>query len=465
MTTQAELNRLLKPHGQQHLTAFWDELPDRRKQTLAEGIAEIDFDLIARLYRDKGGRHDVRALLEGATSPPAFRLDADKNRFTSEEARACGRGSLRAGQVGVLLVAGGQGTRLGFPHPKGMFPIGPISGKSLFQIHLEKVVALARRHGVAVPLYIMTSPATHAETVECLAENDRFGLPEEDLTIFCQGTMPAVDASTGRILLADRDRVFTSPDGHGGMLAALKRSGALAQMIQRGIRHLFYFQVDNPAVDICRPEFLGYHLLSQSELSTQVVAKTDPGERVGNVVRVGGRLQVIEYSDLPDEAAGRREADGSLSLWAGSIAVHAMDVEFLQRMAERTDVLPFHYAQKKVPHVDAGGRHVEPSEPNAIKFERFIFDLIPMAEGAIVVEVDPRRDFIPLKNAPGERQDTPDWVKNGMAALHAEWLREAGAEVDPGVVVEISPLFALDARELAEKVPAGTRVTADRYFC
>ncbi|NQT40838.1 MAG: UDPGP type 1 family protein [Planctomycetes bacterium] len=465
MTTQAELNRLLEPHGQQHLTAFWDELSDRRKQTLAEGIAEIDLDLIAQLYRDKGGRHDVRALLEGATSPPAFRLDADKNRFTIEEARARGTEALRAGQVGVLLVAGGQGTRLGFPHPKGMFPIGPISGKSLFQIHLEKVVALARRHGVAVPLYIMTSPATHAETVEYLAENDRFGLPEEDLTIFRQGTMPAVDASTGRILLADRDRVFASPDGHGGMLAALKRSGALAEMIRRGIRHLFYFQVDNPAVDICRPEFLGYHLLSQSELSTQVVAKTDPGEKVGNVVRVGDRLQVIEYSDLPDEAAQRREADGSLSLWAGSIAVHAMDVEFLRRMAERTDVLPFHYAQKNVPHVDAGGRHVEPTERNAIKFERFIFDLIPLAEGAIVVEVDPRRDFIPLKNAPGERQDTPDWVKNGMTALHAEWLREAGAEVDPGVVVEISPLFALDAGELAEKVPAGTRVTADRYFC
>ena len=226
-------------------------------------------------------------------------------------------------------MAGGQGTRLGFDHPKGMFPIGPLSGKTLFQIHVEKIVAAGRRYGVRIPLYLMTSPATHEETVAFFAAHDRFGLPAEDLIVFCQGTMPAVDAQTGRVLLEAPGRIAASPDGHGGMLAALDRSGALADIERRGIRHLFYFQVDNPLVDICGREFSGYHLLAQSEFSTQVIAKRDPLERVGNVVQVDGRLMVIEYSDLPEEAANRRNADGSLRIWAGSIAVHVMDTALL----------------------------------------------------------------------------------------------------------------------------------------
>ena len=270
-----------------------------------------------------------------AEPPPAFRLDAAQNPFTPQQARQRAEESLRAGEFGAILVAGGQGTRLGFDHPKGMFPIGPLSGKTLFQIHVEKIVAAGRRYGVRIPLYLMTSPATHEETVAFFAAHDRFGLPEEDLIVFCQGTMPAVDAQTGRVLLEAPGRIAASPDGHGGMLAALDRSGALDDIERRGIRHLFYFQVDNPLVDICGREFVGYHLLAGSEFSTQVIAKRDPLERVGNVVQVDGRLMVIEYSDLPDEAAKRRNADGSLAIWAGSIAVHVMDAALLRRLAER----------------------------------------------------------------------------------------------------------------------------------
>ena len=400
-----------------------------------------------------------------AEPPPAFRLDTAQNPFTPQQARKRAEESLRAGEFGAILVAGGQGTRLGFDHPKGMFPIGPLSGKTLFQIHVEKIVAAGRRYGVRIPLYLMTSPATHEETVAFFAAHDRFGLPEEDLIVFCQGTMPAVDAQTGRVLLAAPGRIAASPDGHGGMLAALDRSGALDDIERRGIRHLFYFQVDNPLVDICGREFVGYHLLAQSEFSTQVIAKRDPLERVGNVVQVDGRLMVIEYSDLPEEAAQRRNADGSLAIWAGSIAVHVMDTALLAAAGRRRPSgLPFHIAEKKVAHVDAAGRRIEPAEPNAIKFERFIFDLMPSAQNAIVVEVDPARAFAPLKNASGAKADTPESVRAQMAALHREWLRQAGATVDDEVVVEISPLYALDAEELAAKIRPGTRITQADVF-
>ena len=459
-----ELFVIVSPYGQEHLLAFWDRLDADRRESLARQIRAIDWALIQRLHCSRDAQADVRRLVEQAGPPPAFRLQTSENRFTPREARDRGRQAIAAGHLGVVVVAGGQGTRLGFEHPKGMFPIGPVSRRSLFQVHVEKILAAGRLYGVRIPLLVMTSPATHDETVEFFARHDRFGLAEEDLRFFCQGTMPAVDAATGKVLLEKPDRLALSPDGHGGMLAALAGSGALDDLGRRGIRQLFYLQVDNPLVDVCAPEFVGYHLLSGSEMSTQVIAKRDPLERVGNVVQVRGRLMVIEYSDLPDEIARRRNPDGSLAIWAGSIAVHVIDRGLLGRMADRADALPFHIAQKRVAYVDSAGRRIEPEEPNAIKFERFIFDLIPWAHNAIVVEVDPAEGFAPLKNASGHRQDTPETVKAQMAALHRSWLRRAGVDVADGVDVEISPLWALDADELAGRTRPGTRVSKPMYF-
>jgi UDP-N-acetylglucosamine/UDP-N-acetylgalactosamine diphosphorylase len=460
-----ELLVLLARHGQEHLLGFWDQIDRAQRQSLARQIRAIDFALVQRLYQCRDNQSDFRQLAGRASSPPAFRLPPAQNRFKQQQACQRGRQALAAGQLGVILVAGGQGTRLGFPHPKGMFPIGPVSGRSLFQVHVEKIIARARRHGVSIPLCVMTSPTTHDETAEFFARHGRFGLAAEDLTIFCQETMPAVDAATGKILLERPDSVATSPNGHGGMLAALAESGALDQIARRGIRDLFYFQVDNPLVDVCAAEFIGYHLLSGSELSTQVIAKRGPFDKVGNVVQVDEKLMVIEYSDLPDDVAQRRQPDGSLSIWAGSIAVHVMATAMLRRLADRADALPFHLARKSVAYVDAGGRTVEPAGPNAIKFERFIFDLMPWAANAIVVEVDPTEGFAPLKNASGSEDDTPEAVKAQMAAQHRRWLRQAGAQVADDVDVEISPLYALDAQELAEKIEPGTRVTQPTFFC
>lgn len=455
----------LRPFGQQHLVAFWDRLDNVQRRRLAAEIAAIDFALVARLVAEAPSADMVRALAARAKSPPAIRLGHAQNRFSSSEARQRGQAALAQGEIGAMLVAGGQGSRLGFSHPKGMYPIGPVSGKTLFQLHAEKVRAVSRRYGALIPLYVMTSPATHEATVEFFQRHRNFGLGSEEVVIFCQGTMPAVDAATGKILLEQPDHVALSPDGHGGMLAAAARARIFDDCRRRGIEHLFYFQVDNPLVDVCGPEFLGYHLLAASEMTTQVIAKRFPTERVGNVVEVEGRLYVIEYSDLPDDVAERRGPDGSLLLWAGSIAVHAFSVAFLERMAAQADSLPFHRARKKVPYVDlATGTVVHPAEANAIKFERFIFDLMPAARNALVVEVDAARQFAPLKNASGQGQDTPESVRAQMAALYAEWLEQAGVTVDRGVPVEISPLWALDAEEVVRRTVGPRRITQPTYF-
>lgn len=464
MASKEELLAVLSPHKQEHLVRFWDQLAQPQQQSLADEIGRIDLALLDRLFHQPDRAGEIRALADRATEPPSFHLGDPSNRISPQDARARGQEALRSGEVAVMLVAGGQGTRLGFDGPKGTYRIGPVSGHTLFQIHAEKILATAQRYGRPVPLCLMTSPATHQPTIDFFQEHARFGLPESDLRAFCQGTMPAVDAATGKVLLDQPDRLALSPDGHGGMLAAFKQSGVLDELRSRGIKYLFYFQVDNPLVAICDPEFLGYHLLSGSELSSQVVRKKTPLDRVGNVVQVDGRLHVIEYSDLPEEVARRCNTDASLVVWAGSIAVHAMDLAFLDRMAVTAAGLPFHVARKKVPYVDDAGRRVEPPQENAIKFERFIFDLLPSAANAIVVEVDAREHFAPLKNASGKKEDTPESVKAQLSALHRGWLRQAGTRVPDDVPVEISPLFALDAEQTAAKIGPATQVTAPTYF-
>ncbi len=294
------LLEILRPYGQEHLLAFWEQLDPPQRESLARQIEAIDFPLLRRLYEARGRQADMADLAARAEPPPAFRLDPAGNPFTPQQARQRGIEALRAGELGVILVAGGQGTRLGFDRPKGMFPIGPISAKSLFQIHVEKIVAAGRRYGVRIPLYLMTSPATHEDTAAFFAEHGRFGLPEEDLFLFCQGTMPAVDArdrpgAVGRAgTTRPQSRRPRRPVGRARPAAA-----HLDEIERRRIRHLFYLQVDNPLVDICGREFVGLSPLGRLGVLHAGDRQARPAGAGGERGAGGRPAVVIEYSDLP----------------------------------------------------------------------------------------------------------------------------------------------------------------------
>jgi len=453
----------LEAHGQGDLRRFEEVLDEPARRRLEAEIAALDLDqldhLIATLVRADPAAAAVPLDLRAPRIWREHDLAADRRRA----AIAAGEQALRDGHVAVVLVAGGDGSRLGYDGPKGIYPIGPVSGASLFQIHAEKVRALSQRYGRTVPFLIMTGPANHERTAAFFAEHENFGL--EHLRLFVQGTMPAVDAS-GRILLAEPGRIALSPDGHGGLLAALDRSdggpSCLDELRELGVRTLFTFQVDNPLTIVADPLFVGLHRIEGAEMSTKVVEKTDPHERVGVVAEADGATRLIEYSDLPDELAERRAADGGLELRAGSIAIHLLELEFAARVARREGGLPFHRAWKKVATVDDKGHPVEPDEPNAFKFERFIFDALPLAEGTVVVmETSRQIEFEPLKNATGDA--SPDTVRAQLLALHRGWLEAAGAHLGRDadgspVAVEISPLWALDAMAVAD------RIEPDRVF-
>lgn len=503
MTIDDNLLATLKKHNQTHLIAFWEKLDPIQQKRLLNEIRSIDFDLMKRLYEGNEAHVDWAALAEKAEPPPAVRLedqisiksfdgipasaastsqrsfhstssnatttkqsvnDISDHIVTIEQAREAGEKAIRAGNVAMILVAGGQGTRLGFDLPKGMFRIGPLSGRTLFEMHIDRLRAVMKRYHVSIPLYIMTSPATDSRTRMFFSENDGFGLGSDQLRIFCQGTMPAIDASTGKILLSSPSEIALSPDGHGGLVAAMAAHGCLDDAADHGIEHFFYGQVDNPLVEICDPVLIGYHLLSGSQMTTQVVKKKTPLDRVGNVVSIDDRVQIIEYSDLPESVAKKRTPDGSLLLWAGNIAVHVFKRRFLESVQQSVSGLPFHRAKKSVSTIDGQGNPIQPSSPNAIKFERFVFDLLPLADVALVVEGDADRVFAPVKNAEGAATETPSATRRAISNLHRQMLEEGGGIIAPGVTVEVHPNWALDATDVREKVQGELKVDSDRYF-
>jgi UDP-N-acetylglucosamine/UDP-N-acetylgalactosamine diphosphorylase len=473
MLVDPSLRERLQKHEQAHLLKWWDELGDCARVRLQSEIASIDFEQLDRLI-------DALVQVDGIAPPPAelvqpidvVRLpQTDGERVVRRRVSEIGAEALAAGEVGVVLVAGGSGTRLGYEGPKGVFPIGPVSSASLFQIHAEKVVALGRRHGRTIPLYIMTSPENHEATSSFFEANNNFGL--EHVRLFTQGQMPAVDCATGKVLLASKDHVALSPDGHGGALAALAAPGAegapscLAEMRELGVRTLFYFQVDNPLARVADPAFIGLHRDVDAELSFKAVERLSPDEKMGVVVIVDGRPQVIEYSDLSPELASRRVFEGPLELWAGNVAIHVLERTFIERLVDEHR-LPFHRAIKKVPFVDDSGELARPAEPNAVKFEQFIFDALPLARRWTIVETERSCEFEPLKNAVGP--DSPATVHQRMSDQFGNWLELAGAAVprrpDGSVPfgIEISPLFALDATELKSKVEPGLVVERPLYL-
>jgi UDP-N-acetylglucosamine/UDP-N-acetylgalactosamine diphosphorylase len=459
------LRERLQRHGQDHMVGVVEGLGKAERKVFIRELERIDLAELLALY-DRREQKDALPERERIEPLPHPAIDASQR----EAFRTLGEQAFCRGEVAFLVVAGGQGTRLGFDYPKGMFPIGPVSKKPLFQLHAEKVLAVRRRFGAPIPLLIMTSPVTDAETRRFFAEHQNFGLPEKDVWYFCQGTMPAIDLATGRLLLEGPGRLCLSPNGHGGTITGLLDSGLFDRLEQNGIRTISYFQVDNPLTNLADFVFLGRHLSAKAEVSSKALPKTGPMEKVGNFLLVDGRCSMIEYSDLPDEWARETDDKGELKFWAGNPAIHLFDVAFLRQITREADRLPWHLARKKVPHLHENGTIVTPTDVNALKFERFIFDVLPCAERWTVLTTARQEEFAPVKNKNEDQVDCPATAKQMMNNLVAEWLGQAGVEIpkdakgNVALNLEISPLFALDAEELRAKLKGISSIEKDAYF-
>ncbi|MHC4790368.1 MAG: UTP--glucose-1-phosphate uridylyltransferase [Planctomycetota bacterium] len=455
--TLENVKKRLKKHNQSHLLAFWERLNTAQRRNLLAQIEELDFlkidDWVANFVK----------------KPPSFAVDADftpagfykaaagnaEQKHKYAQARELGEQLIRAGKVAAFVVAGGQGTRLGFDGPKGDFHISPVKNKALFQIFAETIAAVSQKYQAVCPWYIMTSPFNYAQTKEVFRSNNYYGLSEDDVFIFQQGTLPNFSFD-GKILLADKDRISCSPDGHGGCFEALQKSGALADMKRRGIEFLSYFQVDNPLVNFFDPLFIGLHALDEAEMSSKALIKKEPKEQFGNFCVIDGKLAVIEYSDLPEELAEKRNPDGSLFFGLGSIAIHIINTSFVEKVNTKNFSLPLHRAVKEIPHINENGEFVEPAEPNGIKLEKFVFDALSFASKSVILQTLRSEEFAPVKSAAGT--NSPQATRQKMVARTAGWLESAGVAVprtpDGSVdtLIEIAPSFALEKDDIKAKL-------------
>ncbi len=447
--------KLLARHGQEHLMQFADELDQTQKIELLDQVASLDWKLINRLIPEYVTSEPQIKLPDQILPPKVYPIHPTPE-LEAKYQKALERGEnlIAEHKVAAFTVAGGQGTRLNFDGPKGNVPATAVRNKTLFRVFAEQILAWQRRFNSVIPWYIMTSPANHQDTIDSFEKNDYFGLNKKDVMHFPQGMMPCFDQN-GKILLSSKSSLAMSPDGHGGSLRALYNSGAVDDMDRRGIEHISYFQVDNPLVKVIDPLFIGLQAVDNAEMSSKAVIKCQPLEKVGNFCLVNGKVTVIEYSDLPDELALQTRPDGQLLFEAGSIAIHVISRTFIERINEHGFSLPWHRAVKRVPYIDSTGNLVQPEKTNAVKLETFVFDALPLADTSIILGIDRDDEFAPIKNASGVDSLQSSQIMQIQRA--ARWMEKAGISVphkEDGSIdclIEISPLFALDDRELAQK--------------
>lgn len=448
--------QMLEKHNQGHILAFWPKLDGTTQESLLNQVASLDMDTVAQL-KTMLSANAAASRDEIAPAPVLDLKGADRN-----AAKSAGEAAIRAGRVGVILVAGGQGSRLGFEGPKGCYKIGPITDAPLFHVHARKILALEKKYNARIPLYIMTSDTNDAETRNFFKTHKYFGLSSDRVLFFVQGMWPALFPD-GRLVLEAPGRMFMSPDGHGGVLRALKERGMFDDMRRRNVETLFYFQVDNPLVEVADPVFIGIHESQNAEASIKVCAKRDAAEGLGVTVVRNGRNAIVEYTELTDEQKNAAGPDGKLRFLYGSVAIHVFSRAFLEQ--EANGRMPVHLAHKKVAFCDTNGNLVKPDKPNAFKFEKFIFDVLPDARRSVNLVFLREEEFSPVKNASGA--DSPETTRRDMMLKWARWFDACGIKVQrkpngtPAHKIEIDPCYALDADDLKRRLPKGFTVTGD----
>jgi len=439
MTPPPSLASTLAHYGQSHLLAHIDTLSAEARRAYEADLLKLDLEEVTGFYRrtTEAAPADEGRLDDRMTPVPA-ELHGAVTRTPLPVIRGYERQGLEAvatGKVAVLLLAGGQGTRLGVAYPKGMYDVGLPSGKTLYQLQAERILAVERLARGAcggegeVPWYIMTSEHTKEPTQQYFARHNHFGLRPQNLRVFEQGMLPCFSFD-GKIILEAPGKIASAPDGNGGLYRALRNWDILHDMASRGVEYVHVYCVDNILVKMADPVFIGYCLAKGADAGAKVVEKAFPTEAVGVVCKVGGVHQVVEYSEITLPTAQRRNPDGRLTFSAGNICNHFFTLPFLRAVVYQHEIaMRHHVAKKKIPFCDATGATIKPDRPNGIKLEKFVFDVFQFSNTLAVWEVIREDEFSPLKNGDGAEKDTPTTCRHSVYSLHQRYLLNAGGEL------------------------------------
>ncbi|ORX45730.1 nucleotide-diphospho-sugar transferase [Hesseltinella vesiculosa] len=442
--TEAEFQSLKNRYeesGQDHLFTFFEQLNTTEQQELYAQLSSFDLSLIDAIYRNAmsgAATQDQQCNVEPLSRQVcASVLKASTG--TLKEWETLGLSLIAQGKVAVILMAGGQGTRLGSSAPKGCYDINLPSGKSLFQLQAERILRLqsiARQYKsptdseeTVIPWYIMTSGPTHQPTVDFFQQHNYFGLLKKNIVFFQQGTLPCLTMD-GKIILETKSKVAIAPDGNGGIYKAVQGKGVLADLKRRGIEYSHCYSVDNCLAKVADPVFIGYCVSNNTDCGVKVVAKTAPEEPVGVVCLRDGKYGVVEYSEISKELSERRNSDGTLAFGAANIANHFFSTGFLERVPTFADQLKYHIAKKKIKYVNLEtGQQIVPSTNSGMKLECFVFDVFPFAHHLSVLEVDRKEEFSPLKNAPGAGVDCPETSRRDILSQQIRFIQNAGGHI------------------------------------
>ncbi len=386
-----EAKEVLKQHGQEQLLRFYGELGEKEQEELLAQIESLDFSLLKNL--SKKDHAEERGKLEPLAAVEIAEIEEKR-----EEFKSVGLDAIRAGKVGAVLLAGGQGTRLGLDRPKGVLNVGLTKELYLFECLIRNLMDVTKEAGVSVPLYVMTSEKNHEDTVGFFKEHTYFGYPPEDVLFFKQQMAPSVDYE-GKIYLEEKGKISLSPNGNGGWFSSMAGSGVLEDVKKRGVEWLNVFAVDNVLQRIADPCFIGATIKSGCASGAKVVSKAEPQERVGVLCLEDGKPSIVEYYEMTDEMIHSCTDKGELSYRFGVILNYLFRVDKLEEIMNR--YMPVHIVEKKIPYLDEAGNPVKPEEPNGYKFETLVLDMIHELDDCLPYEVVREREFAPIKNRTG----------------------------------------------------------------
>lgn len=383
----------INQYGQEHLIQFYDELTDTQKRTLEKQLDELDFSYVD-IYKNR----DRNESSQNAFYEPLEAMRLEDIEQDSEQFERAGISALKECKIGAVLLAGGQGTRLGFDKPKGMFNIGINKELYIFERIINNMLDVVNKTGCFIPLFIMTSAKNDEETRNFFREKNYFGYDRQYVYFFVQSMAPSIDYN-GRFYLEDKDKISLSPNGNGGWFASMVSSGLLSDIKKMGVEWLNVFSVDNVLQRIADPVFVGATIMSGCPSSAKVVKKATPEERVGVMCKKNGKPSIVEYYELTEEMKNARDRHGEPAFNYGVILNYMFRIKELLAINDNT--LLNHMAEKKIPYINEKGEYIVPDTPNGYKFETLILDMINMLDDCLVFEVERKKEFAPVKNKEG----------------------------------------------------------------
>lgn len=397
-----ELLNVLKEHGQEHIYEAYEKLDDAGKEKLAAQVEKIDWSIVSMAC--SGEAAQKRGKLEPLSALEVPEIEAGRAKYEETGLKA-----IRAGKVGAVLLAGGQGTRLGSDGPKGKYNIGITKDMYIFERLIKNLLDVTDKAGCFVPLYIMTSDKNDAETIAFFEEKNYFGYPKDFVKFFKQEMAPSVDFN-GKLYMESADSLSLSPNGNGGWFYSMSVTGVLNDVKARGIEWLNIFAVDNVLQRIADPVFVGATLDSGCVSGAKVVRKADPNEKIGVLCLEDGKPSIVEYYEMTDEIINSREENGELSYNFGVILNYLFRVDKLEKILN--EKMQVHVVEKKIPYINENGVLVKPESPNGYKFELLVLDMIHLLDNCLSYEVVRDYEFAPIKNKTGV-----DSVESAQALL------------------------------------------------